>query len=60
MPESFAETSIGNVFTANGMDPVLRLDGETPEFEQAGVPAAATAPTLASSGTGLIVGDYTA
>ena len=60
MPESFAETSIGNVFTANGMDPVLRWDGETPEFEQAGVPAAATAPTLASSGTGLIVGDYTA
>lgn len=60
MPNSFVETNEGVLLIASGFDPVLRWDGLTEDAEKAGVPAPTAKVTLAGSGTGAIVGTYTA
>ena len=44
----------------NGFDPMIRWDGQTSQAELAGLAAPATGPTLGVSGSGAIVGTYTA
>lgn len=57
--ESFAQSSSdGNLFIANGIDPVLVWDGTDTVAFPAGVAAPATAPTLTPAGTGSITGTY--
>jgi hypothetical protein len=56
--EYFAATSDGWLLAANGIDPVLRWDGLTPNMETAGTPAPPTALTLGSSTSGSITGTY--
>lgn len=60
MPDSFAETSDGIVLVANGIDNVLRWNGETNQAEPAGVIPPETALTIGSSGTGPLTGSYRA
>lgn len=59
-PRSFAITPDGILLTADGLGPVLRWDGLATTTDTAGVIAPTTAPTIASSGNGAIVGIYSA
>lgn len=58
MPSSFIETADGTVLIANGIDPVLRWNGETAQAVPAGVVAPTEAISLAGSGVGTITGSY--
>lgn len=58
MPDSFTETAEGTILIANGIDKVLRWNGETNQAEPAGIEAPTTAPTIAGSGSGSLTGDY--
>lgn len=58
MPECFAESPDGLLYTANGIDPVLRWDGVSSEFVLAGVDPPTVAPVLSSAGTGSLKGTY--
>ncbi len=58
MPNSFVETAEGIVLIANGIDPVLRWNGETNQAEPAGVIAPTDAISIGSSGVGAITGSY--
>jgi hypothetical protein len=57
-PASFAESSEGILYAADGINPVKRWDGYTAEFEDAGLPGPTTAVTASASGTGSITGDF--
>jgi hypothetical protein len=57
--ESFAQSSSdGNLFIANGIDPILVWDGSDSVGFPAGVLAPTTAPTLTPAGSGSITGTY--
>lgn len=56
LPPSFALDQEGHLFVAFGDRAVQRWDGISANFVEAGVPAPTTTPTIASSGTGTIVG----
>lgn len=58
--DNFQEDSTGILYIVNGFDPMIRWDGRTAQTELAGLTAPLTAPTLAGSGVGGIVGTYTA
>lgn len=59
MPESFTTSPEGRLFSANGIDPVLRWDGFADEMEDAGVLPPGEAITLAGGGgVGTITGTY--
>lgn len=58
MPNSFIETAEGIILIANGIDNVLRWNGETNQAEPAGVIAPTAAITVGSSGVGAITGSY--
>lgn len=60
MPDSFARSSDGLLFVANGIDPVVTWDGFRAEFENAGMVAPTTAPVIAASGSGALTGSYVA
>lgn len=57
MPESFAESSNGLLLIANGIDRVLRWNGQGP-ISEAGLDAPATAISIAFAGVGSITGQY--
>lgn len=57
-PDSFATTPEGLLLIANGVDAPRRWDGLSATTDTAGVIAPTTAMTLASSGSGTIVGSY--
>src|SRR5687767_14101623 len=54
--ESFSETPEGILFTANGLDPMIRWDGLTASMEQVGLSAPTVKITLGGSGTGVTAG----
>lgn len=56
--ESFQESPDGDLYCANGFDPVLRWDGLATQMEQAGLDAPLTGPSMATAGRGSIVGTY--
>lgn len=56
--DSFAEAADGLLLIANGLDPMQRWDGLAAALVNAGMTPPASAPTLAGSGTGVIVGTY--
>ena len=58
VPENFALSADGLVLAANGLDPVLAWDGMAASMWPLGLPPPDTAPTLAASGTGTILGTY--
>lgn len=58
--ESFYQDDRGDLFMMNGLDEMLRWDGLSNGFESVGMDAPLTALTLGGSGSGAIVGDYTA
>ena len=58
MPDSIVNTNEGTLLIANGINLVLRWDGVALSAEPAGVIPPATAPTLAGSGNGNIIGTY--
>jgi hypothetical protein len=63
VPNSFAETSDGEVLIASGFDPVVAWDGFTTTQYPAGVPAPLAAPTISGVAVGAdakIVGTYRA
>jgi hypothetical protein len=60
MPDSFCETDDGLLLVANGIDPMARWDGLASQASPAGIPAPATAPVVGSSGSGAIVGTFSA
>lgn len=58
MPDSIVNTNDGTLLIANGINKVLRWDGVNLTAETAGVIPPTTAPTLAGSGIGNILGTY--
>jgi hypothetical protein len=54
----FAESSNGTLYVAHGDRPVKYWDGFASGFVNAGVSAPTTKPVVASSGTGILVGEY--
>lgn len=58
--EHFSETSGGLLFSATGHNLVLKWDGLAAQMETVGIIAPTVAPTVSGSGTGAIVGTYTA
>lgn len=56
--ESLATTPDGLVLAANGIDPVLRWDGFSPQMDEAGLAAPATAITVTGDSLGTISGTY--
>lgn len=56
--EYFLQTESGPLFVANGLDAVLRWDGQADQFEEVGLDAPANAITVSGSGAGPIVGTY--
>jgi hypothetical protein len=56
--EIFHESSNGDLFVVNGIDPVLRWDGFSSQMEEAGLSAPTSAVTLSDFGVGQIVGTY--
>lgn len=58
MPGSFAETSQGLVFYADGFGRPAFWDGLTSQMEPVGLSAPSAAPILAGSGSGPILGTY--
>lgn len=58
MPMTFAETTDGLLFAANGVDKMLKWDGIDPEADAAGVIAPENAPTFTATGAGSITGTY--
>jgi hypothetical protein len=58
MIENFYETPDGDLFVANGLDPVMLWDGFSDSLIPVGLDPPATALTMASSGSGPIVGTY--
>lgn len=59
-PFTYATVSNGSVFAASGLSPMVKWNGQTPTFLQAGVPSPATPCALNYSGTGTITGAYSA
>jgi hypothetical protein len=59
-PIYFAQTSDGQVFFANGIDPMSSWDGFAPTFRLVGVPAPTEALHIAVSGLGDLEGSYVA
>jgi hypothetical protein len=55
-PASFAESSEGILYAADGINPVRRWDGYTAGFEDAGLPGPQLAVAGSASGTGTISG----
>lgn len=60
MPFHFAKTPAGDLFAANGMDPVLFWDGVSDQMLPAGVPKPEASVTVSGSGVGPILGTYSA
>jgi hypothetical protein len=60
VPDTFAETDQGLLLVANGINPMLRWNGFSPQAEAAGVAFPTQALTLSGTGLGPIVGSYTA
>lgn len=56
--ECFAASSDGFLLATNGIDPVLRWDGNTPQMEEAGLDAPLTPITMTGDTTGEISGTY--
>ena len=56
--ESLIATTTGFLLAANGVDEVLRWDGNSVEMEPAGTPAPETAITLSAATAGTISGTY--
>lgn len=59
-PFSFAETSDGHLLLANGIDPMLKWNGQSNVAETAGVVAPVNPITLGGVGPGPIVGKFVA
>lgn len=59
-PLTFARAPDGNVHIASGLGSVIKWDGVSGQTDTVGVPAPATACTIAASGSGSITGAYTA
>ncbi|NJL70153.1 MAG: hypothetical protein HC888_00465 [Candidatus Competibacteraceae bacterium] len=57
--DNFCESSSGLLLIANGIDRMLRWDGQS-EMTEAGIDAPTTAPVITASLSGTITGTYTA
>lgn len=57
-PVYYAQTSDGQLFMANGIDPMMKWDGFAAAFTTVGVPAPTDSMHIAVSGLGSITGSY--